>query len=659
MKVIKILFLLLISLTFVFGEETKKKKKEEEKYGYDHQEIVVTAKKPAITDISTVQEVGENVIKKVGATNVVEALEVLPGVIYTTGRRGEPILQIRGFDQRQLVVMVDGVPIYVPYDGQVDLSQLPIEGVAKIKVIKGTSSTIYGPNSMGGIINIITKAPDEKLKTTVSFDFGRNLNRKAALSVGKKSGRFGFWISGEYDKSDGFYLSDKYKLKINEDGNLRENSYFEKKGLKARFDYFLNESDSLFFYIGYIDNEKGVPPHTYEGRPRYWRFTTWRKGTFKISGKKELFDRLELRGSLFYDLYYNVLDSYDDATYSTQTRRYAFHSTYDDYSIGANLLGDYTQNINHLRFGINLKKDIHRSQGDFNKPWETYEAFTYSLGLENELSPTKNLSFVLGTSFDYLKPLYANGGELRSSIFVFNPLIGVLFRKNLSKFHLSFSKKTRFPTLKEFYSEYIGRNIPNPDLKEEKSFNYEAGFKQVLSAEGNVEISLFYSDLTDLIVRKRIGKSETGSSLYQMQNIARARYVGAEFSFNYIFFTGYDVNFSYTYLNAKNLSPDRKSDKLEYKPDHKLSLISGFKLPLSLRGIIKSTYISKRYFEDGNRDYKPLNPFTLVDMKIEKDFGAFNLYLMLRNVLDTNYESEAGFPGAGREYIAGIRWKIL
>lgn len=661
MKGIKILFLLFISLSFVFGEETKEEKKEKEKHGYDHQEIVVTAKKPKIADVSTVQEVEENVIKKVGATNIVEALELLPGVTYSSGRRGEPILQIRGFDQRQLVVMVDGVPIYVPYDGQVDLSQLPIEGVAKIKVMKGTSSTIYGPNSMGGIINIITKAPAEKLKTKVSFDFGRNLNKKAAFSVGKKSGRFGFWISGEYNKSAGFYLSERFKSQINEDGNLRNNSDFEKKGVKARFDYSFNENDSLFFCIGYIDSEKGAPPHTYEDRPRYWRFPVWRKGTFKISGKKELFERLELRGSLFYDLYYNILDSYDDATYTTQTRRYAFHSTYDDYSIGASLLGDYAQSINHFRFGINLKKDIHKAQSNFNKPWEKYETVTYSLGLEDELSPTKNLSFVLGTSFDYLKPQYANEGELRSSILTFNPLIGASFRKNLSKFHFSFSKKTRFPTLKEFYAEYlgIGKNIPNPDLKEEKSFNHEAGFKHIFSTKGFTEISLFYSDLKNLIISKRIGESETGSSLYQMQNIARARYVGAEFSFNYILSTDYDLYFCYTYLDAKNISPDRESDNLEYKPNHKLSLIFGFKLPFSLRGVIKNTYIGKRYFEDYDGDYKPLNPFTLIDLKVEKDFGAFNLFLMLRNILDTNYESEAGFPGTGREYLAGISWKML
>ena len=61
-----------------------------------------------------------------------------------------------------------------------------------------------------------------------------------------------------------------------------------------------------------------------------------------------LTENVSIRSSLFYDTYYNVFDTYDDITYTTQTRPYAFHSTYDDYSFGGTLIPSirmFTQGI--------------------------------------------------------------------------------------------------------------------------------------------------------------------------------------------------------------------------------------------------------------------------------------------------------------------------
>ncbi|OZB73667.1 MAG: hypothetical protein B7X36_08875, partial [Thiomonas sp. 14-64-326] len=93
-----------------------------------------------------------------GALNVGEALGDLPGVTpVTLGQRGETQVNIRGFDSRQITLNIDGIPIYVPYDGNVDLSRLLTPGLSEIVVTKGLGSLMYGPNNMGGSINLITQ----------------------------------------------------------------------------------------------------------------------------------------------------------------------------------------------------------------------------------------------------------------------------------------------------------------------------------------------------------------------------------------------------------------------------------------------------------------------------------------------------------------------
>lgn len=651
MKFIKTIIITIFIISLLQAQTKKEnQKKKEKEYAHDHQEIIVTAKKEPITEIANIKEIKGEEIEKRGATDPVQALETVPGVFYTIGAKGEANLQLRGFSQKQVVIMIDGIPINLPYSGQIDLSHFPLAGLAKIKVIKGTSSTVYGSNTMGGIINLITQTPTEKTDLHLSLNHGNNVKQKFAFSLGKKWKRIGFWISGEYRSSDGFHLSHKYEPKKNEDGNLRQNSDYEYKGVNGRFHHSW-EKGSLFIDFNLLDNKRGIPPHTHEQRPRYWRFPSWRKNNLKFSLKHAPFAGLELRGSVYYDLYYNILDSYDDSTYSSQEKKYSFHSTFDDYSLGASFLGEYRKGKNHLRIGLHLKKDVHRSQANYEEPWGVYEAANYSLGIEDEISVGKNASLVIGTSFDWLKPLYANGETLRTLIFHVNPLMGVSCRISSTQIYLSVAKKSRFPTLKEFYSEYLGRNIPNPDLKEENSVNFELGFRYFFSSNSSLEISIFYSDLKDLIVRKRI------ETLYQMQNIDRAKYSGAEFSLSCQIKEGYDLNFSYSYLQAKNTSLERKSSLLEYKPPHKLALIFSYKLPFSLEGMAKALFIDKRYFEDQEGVFKPLSSYILLDFRLSKKLGNFEIFLLLKNLLDENYEFESGFPAPGREFLIGLSWK--
>src|SRR5690606_18258895 len=94
--------------------------------------------------------------------DVADAASLLPGVtIQNIGGRSERLLFVRGFNSRQVPLFIDGIPVYVPYDGNVDLGRFTTFDVAEISVTKAFTSMLYGANTLGGSINLVSRRSEE------------------------------------------------------------------------------------------------------------------------------------------------------------------------------------------------------------------------------------------------------------------------------------------------------------------------------------------------------------------------------------------------------------------------------------------------------------------------------------------------------------------
>jgi len=126
--------------------------------------IEVTSEKD-ISANPSVEVVTSETMKETDAKTVVDALQSTPGV-YTdyTGARGESKVRVRGFSSNRVPIYVDGIPIYVPYDHNIDLGRFKTYDIGEIDVSKGYVSPMYGTNTMGGAINLITKQPTKELE---------------------------------------------------------------------------------------------------------------------------------------------------------------------------------------------------------------------------------------------------------------------------------------------------------------------------------------------------------------------------------------------------------------------------------------------------------------------------------------------------------------
>ncbi len=619
-------------------------------------EIEVTAKRERTKVFTTRNDVLPERIESTNSHNISEALKFLPGTRVAYNSRNEMTVDIRGYTQRQITVLLDGVPIYVPFDGMVDLSQIPVENVDMIVLVKGSSPILYGPNSMGGVINIITG--ESIVNNGLDFKFASSTNISRIYNFrhyGKKE-ILSYFISGGYIKSDGFKLSKNFKGVSENKGEIRGNSDYLKKSFSSKIIVNPSAGRKFGFSFNYIDNKKGLPPSVTAVRPRYWRFTNWKKWVLNSTSDFIINPKMMVKSILFYDKYYNVLDSFDDEDYNSQTKIYAFHSTYDDHSAGGMLYFLYNvKEMNFLKFSASVKRDVHKEQSSRNEPFRRYETNTYSFGIEDEASLNEKFSMIFGGGLDIINPVFADNNPVFKKFRVFKPEFGLNYVIN-EKFSFNFSagKRSRFPTLKELYSGYISaKSISNPDLRAESSISAESGFRFNFGEKRSGMVAIFYDNIKDLIVNVPVGDRQG-----QLNNIGKVISGGIETLYR-IIFPDFSYEINYTFLKMKNVSPDRSSDYVEYHPEHRLNMLFSYRLKYGFVYYGELFYTGKqRYINFDTKNWGTLKNYTLVNMKFSKLFLKNSIYFRINNLFDVDYQSEFGFPQAGRSFMFGTDIKI-
>lgn len=154
--------------------------------------MVVTAQRMETRDLDTPASVSVITAKDIensGATTVMEAVRKTAGITdYSYGPGGDDLgssysrIFIRGFDKGALV-LINGAPINI--NNYASVSGIPVESVERIEIVKGANSVLYGAEALGGVINIITKKGNGKLRTTISTTGGNYLKKYNITTQGE------------------------------------------------------------------------------------------------------------------------------------------------------------------------------------------------------------------------------------------------------------------------------------------------------------------------------------------------------------------------------------------------------------------------------------------------------------------------------------------
>jgi len=134
-------------------------------------------------------------IRRSGATNIPEALRMVPGVEVARIDANKWAVSIRGFNGRfadKLLVMIDGMSVYTPFFCNVfwDVQDVPLEDIARIEVIRGPGGSVWGANAVNGVINIITKPAEDTQGALVSMIAG-------STPLGSATARYGGRVGAE------------------------------------------------------------------------------------------------------------------------------------------------------------------------------------------------------------------------------------------------------------------------------------------------------------------------------------------------------------------------------------------------------------------------------------------------------------------------------
>lgn len=153
---------------------------------YNLDTMVVTAQRESKRDVDTpasVTTVSQKQLVETGASNLFDALRLQSGVTtysyggsQSLGGMNAKIL-MRGAN-KGTVVMIDGVPANINETYYLD--SIPVESIARVEIVKGAASTLYGSEASTGVINIITK---KKMPNTLSLTKGEYGREKAALTL--------------------------------------------------------------------------------------------------------------------------------------------------------------------------------------------------------------------------------------------------------------------------------------------------------------------------------------------------------------------------------------------------------------------------------------------------------------------------------------------
>lgn len=435
---------------------------------YVSEELVVTATRFPVKEKESsrfVTVADSKKLKETVASNVMEALGRIGGLGYKSlapmgiNRQGmNAAVYIRGIEDGELI-LINGMPVQQAASKGYDLSSIPVEQVERIEVLKGAASTLYGADAMSGVINIVTKKPQEEFAGTASVEFGNEawMNHGVNISLPGITAGFRYQHMGELDDV-GRDIANEHDIALGETDKYMLN-VSASPFANACLDYQYN-----WYETSFIDRyDSGKIESTDQESDFHFLDFCYETDQFKA----KLFG--------MYDDRYQT--DYVDGVQDGETLQRL------NYNYGAET--DY-----RFRFSDDLELTagadyVHRF-ADYVNNYGERERDDYGVFGELKATLSRELLVTLGVREQFID----NENET-TDYNVFLPSAGVTWKVNdgLNLF-ANTGKAFQAPTFTQLY--YVGRIlIGNPDLQPESGWTYEAGIKWDSEA-ASARVAAFY-----------------------------------------------------------------------------------------------------------------------------------------------------------------------
>lgn len=571
-----------------------------------------------------------------------------------TDVKGEAAISFRGLDFKNTNYIEDGIPLYRSVNGFVD-TKFNMSS-AKIEMNDGSGVSSLGVSSTGGEVEMKSIVPTKEFETSVNTTVSNNDEFHHAY-LGSLIDNIYIQTDASYYHRSAYQLSDDFAPTSIQQKGKRINSDKQQKNISIKSGIFLDDNLHLAAKLSLTRSEYGIPHNSHENLVltvwnTYARIDRKDLGTLNLYADYDVND-VELSFRAYYDTYSDNYGIYTDPTYQSHEPI----ASYDDTRLGTILKGSfayknmlntfiYQAEINeHNRFG-GLDRDqtnLDNAQSQIN---------TYKLSYINEVELNKLWTIESGLSFTVAKQIKASDESVlvpAEDKKTYDAQIKVIYATNENSLYAGIAKKSRMPSMYEMVTMFpSSMQKANPNLKPERSIQYTAGYQYGFSNHSNIDISLYYYDISDLIVNR--------NNTYI--NRDKAKHYGTELRFNSKYFTKHNLGISYAYAHTL----DSAGEALELIPKHQIKIEDSIRIDQNLKAYMAYQFMSARYSSNSatyTDEQIKLDNYHLLETQIAyKLSDSTNCRLGVKNILDEDYEWRYGFPAEGRSYYVSLEWKL-
>ena len=634
--------------------------------------VTATANKMGIEDVPVkTYIISRSEIEDIKPINLAEALSFTTGVRVETDCYNCNYTQVRlnGLEGKYSQILVDGLPIISSLASVYGLEQIPSEMIERIEVVKGGASSLYGSNAIGGVINLITREPQEN--TTVLRIQDESILGKTFFKLGITSS-----FVSEDRKTRAFFFGSYYSrqpVDVNGDGfsnlgimkdtsfggNLYRNFPSINGKLKlsfARIHEYRRGGDRL-----------DLPPHEAEicemARTSRLDFSTTWEQSFGSDLLKITFSHTQLERNSYYG-------SHMDPN--------AYGKTRDPLTV---FLVQYSipRGSHLVTLGGSYKREhLEDSAPAYNRLIDD-EYVNYGLFLQDDITITDKVDFLIGSRFDRHSKVGKIIASPRLSLLV-KPIQGLSLRA-------TFSTGFRAPQIfdEDLHITMIGGEgfvVKNdPALKQERSYSFYLG-GDYMGIKGNKSFLLsggvFYTRLENQFQLHEVAR-EGKSRIFLRTNGKGARVWGGELDVGFKVAARLEIDAGWTFEKTRLDEPEPEFGSLELfkTPDLYGFVKTTLFLPWDMKALLSFHYTGSMKLPHYS-GYIPENrlettePFSVFSFTLSKLFyvgkdqmeiytGVYNIFNVFQKDIDRGPLRDAGYiygPPKPRTFILGIRYNL-
>lgn len=597
-----------------------------------------------------------------------DLLREMPLVRVRRNSRGQVQPALRGMEERQVAVLVDGVPLTLGWDNRTDLSVVPLVAARRVEMVRGLSSVLAGPNVLGGLVEVEVVGDRDPIEPPGPHRVRVEVDQTGALAASARVARL--WrpgndrllvrAGGGGSLSDGVPLASGVVQPTGGDRLLNSDREHANAFLAARWRAEGGAWASLSSMA--FRAERGVTPELHllgsdEPAPRFWRIPVhWRSVTAVSGGtgwRRTPLGEGDLEASVGVDVEHLEIDAFASPAYGETVSG----EVGDDRTLTLRLLGDHTLGAGTLRSSFTWAETWHEQVLPSGRSEFRQRLWSAGLEAEQPLAPgggggwLAEPTITVGGSLDGASTPQTGGFPAQP------PMDGwgvrgafSVLAAGIARIHGGVSRKVRFPALRELYSGALGKFEPNPALDPE---TLEVGELGVTARPGphELQLTLFEQRLDGAVVR-----AVTPEGLFRRVNRGGTRSTGAEAVAN-LRLGSWSTRADLT-LQDVRLRGGEEGERPEYQPEVAAGLRLDGPAPAGARLRLAADVTGRQFGANpATGAFEALDETLWLEAGLRRTFAegpgalpGFGLRLAVTNLADAAVFDQLGLPRPGRTF---------